>query len=79
MFLECQCATAHVASMALPDTRQLAALSAPLGQPAPNRGPVDLLAEAMRLKFSIEEIAELKRLYELCDQTPNTKMPQKAG
>jgi hypothetical protein len=79
MFLECQCATAHVAAMDLLDTPQFAALNVPLGQPAPNRGPVDLLAEATRLKFSVEEIAELKRLYEQCDQTPNTKMPQKAG
>jgi hypothetical protein len=78
MFLECQCATAHVAAMDLIDVRQSAVLNAPLGQPAPNRGPVDLLAEATRLKFSVEEIAELKRLYELCDQMPNTKMPQKA-
>lgn len=35
-----------------------------LGHRAPDRGEVDLVAEALRLKFSADEVAELKRLYE---------------
>jgi hypothetical protein len=76
--MECQNVTAHVKVMTVHDTQQIAVLNAPLGQPASNRGPVDLLAEAMRLKFSVEEIAELKRLYEMSNPVLNTKMPQKA-
>ncbi len=50
-----------------------------LGEPAPNRGPVDLLVEATRLKFTDAEIAELKRLYDVSDQDTSAKTPQKAG
>jgi hypothetical protein len=77
--MECQNVTAHVEEMTVHDTQQISALNAPLGQPAADRGPVDLLAEAMRLKFSVEEIAELKRLYEMSNPVLNTKIPQKAG
>jgi hypothetical protein len=50
-----------------------------LGETALNRGSVDLLAEAARLKFSDSEIAELKRLYRLDDQATLAKTPQKSG
>jgi hypothetical protein len=51
----------------------------PLGEPAFNRGPIDLLVEATRLKFTDAEIAELKRLYAGNDQHCSAKTPQKAG
>jgi hypothetical protein len=51
----------------------------PLGEPAFNRGPIDLLMEATRLKFTDAEIAELKRLYAGNDQHCSAKTPQKAG
>ena len=61
---------AHVQGMAQTSTQHIS--DEPLGEPAPNRGPVDLLIEASRLKFTDAEIAELKRLYE-------AKTPQKSG
>jgi hypothetical protein len=48
----------------------------PLGEAAPNRGPLDLLAEAGRLKFTEVEIAELKRLYAVDKKTDEGKTPQ---
>lgn len=44
-----------------------------LGQRAPDRGQVELLVEASRLKFSPDELAELKRLYGDKDLKANAK------
>ena len=60
----------HVSAMAQTLSQRIA--NEPLGEPATNRGPVDLLVEASRLKFTDAEIAELKRLYE-------AKTPQKSS
>jgi hypothetical protein len=76
MWMESHCRPAHVSIMA-PNTSQRIS-DQPLGEPAPNRGPVDLLVEATRLKFTDAEIAELKRLYAANDQAAKAKTPQKS-
>jgi hypothetical protein len=68
---------AHVVLMAPKVKHQISARS--LGDPAPGRGPVDLLAEATRLKFTDSEISELKRLYAADDYNVSAKTPQKSG
>ena len=75
--MECQRATAHVVAMTLHHLTQMTGLNAPLGEAARGRGRVDFLVEATRLNFSEQEIAELKRLYEVLNPALNTNMPQK--
>ena len=75
--MECQCAPAHVVGMTLYHSTQMSVLNASLGEAARGRGQVDLLVEATRLNFSEQEIAELKRLYEVLNPALNTNMPQK--
>ena len=68
--MESHGALAHVSFMAQTSAQRIA--DEPLGEPALNRGTVDLFMEATRLKFTDAEIAELKRLYE-------AKTPQKSS
>ena len=51
----------------------------PLGDAEPCRGPIDLVAEATRLKFTEVEIAELRRLYVPFDLLCPVKTPQNSG
>ena len=77
MWMESHGARAHVISMAQTLAKHIS--DQPLGEPAPNRGPVDLLAEATRLNFTESEIAELKRLYAVNEQVKSAKTSQKPG
>jgi hypothetical protein len=76
MWMESHGRPAHVPTMASDMSQRIS--DKPLGEPAPNRGPVDLLLEATRLKFTDAEIAELKRLYAANNQAAKAKTPQKS-
>jgi hypothetical protein len=77
MWMECQCKLRHLDRMTL-NADQSVGLNTPLGQRAEGRAPVDLLVEAVRLNFSAEEIAELRRLYAIDTLPDQAKTPQKA-
>ena len=72
--MESHAAPAHLVTMSQSLHQRIS--DEPLGEPAPDRGPVDLLVEAMRLKFTEAEISELKRLYAVNDQPGQGKTPQ---
>ena len=77
MWIESHVKLAHVLGMENNLARRI--VNEALGEPAADRGQVDLLVEAMRLKFTDAEIAELKRLYRVADHTCLAKTPQKSG
>ena len=77
MWMESHAALAHLDFMAQNASQRIC--SEPIGEAALNRGSIDLLVEATRLKFTEAEIIELKRLYAVKDQTSLGKTPQKTG
>jgi hypothetical protein len=74
--MECQPAVGHVGTMDIENENIGAAINAPLGKAAADRGHIELLSEAIRLKFSESELAELKRLYVTDIPVAQTKKPQ---
>lgn len=78
MWMECEPEPAHLYAMSSHHITKIADPELLLGQKAKGRNNVDLLAEAVRLKFSELELLELRRLYqEAQTSAPPETMPVK--
>jgi hypothetical protein len=78
MWMECEPEPAHLFGMVPHDITKIADPELLLGQKAKGRNNVDLIAEAVRLKFSELELLELRRLYqEAQTMAPLETMPAK--
>jgi hypothetical protein len=75
MWMECQLAALHFNAMKTETTKAAEECLKALGKQAHGRESIDFLCEAARLKFSLAEIEELRRLYGLppCEEMVKAK------